>query len=366
MALKTQARLAWKLSTSPLARKIAFDTPLVKDWLSIGRHPGVLDLRPRKITREGIVVEQHIREGRFQRSLALITAFSSLLSGLEVGTEHYQGSYNQRLMYSPVIASGALLVASLSGAINRKAARTLLPIASLVMLGDGLIGFIWHARGVARKPGGWRIPVFNVVMGPPILAPLLIMISGYLGMMASLLRREDAPAYASLPGMPRPSGIWRHLLPRKMSREGMTLEHEIREGRFQRHLAAIAAISAVCSGFEALYSHYKNNFQYKVQWTPILLTPILFAAGIGTIWSRSFGRVFLPIASLLAILNGTIGSFYHVRGMMRRPAGLKYVVHNPRSGIIYRFAYGPPAFAPLLFAASGFMGLLASLMRREK
>ena len=366
MALKTQVKLAWKLGTSSLARKIAFNTPLVKDWLSVGRRPGVLDLRPRKITREGLVVEQHIREGRFQRSLALITAFSSLLSGLEVGTEHYQGSYNQRLMYSPVIASGALLAASLWGAINHKAARTLLPITSLVMLGDGLIGFIWHARGIARKPGGWRIPVFNVVMGPPILAPILLMISGYLGMMASLLRREDDPAHTSLPGMPRPRSTWWHLLPRKITREGMTLEHEIREGRFQRHLASTAAIAAMCSGFEALYSHYKNNFQYKVQWTPILLTPVLFAAGIGTIWSRSFGRIFLPVASLLAILNGTIGSFYHVRGMIRRPAGLKYVAHNPRSGFIYRFAYGPPAFAPLLFAASGFMGLLASLMRREK
>ncbi len=366
MALKTPVRLAWKLSTSPLARKLVFDTPLVKDWLSAGRRPGILDLRPRQITREGIVVEQHIREGRFQRSLALITAMSSLLSGLEVGTEHYQGSYNQRLMYSPVIISGGLLVASLWGALSRKAARTVLPLASLVMLGDGLIGFIWHIRGIARKPGGWRIPVFNVVMGPPLFAPILLMISGYLGMMASLLRREDDPRHESLPGMPRPRGIWRHLLPRKITREGLTLEHEVREGRFQRHLAAIAAISAVCSGFEALYSHYKNNFQYKVQWTPILLTPVLFAAGIGTIWSRRFGRIFLPIASLLAILNGTIGSFYHVRGMLRRPAGLKYVVNNPRSGVIYRLAYGPPMFAPLLFAASGFMGLLASLMRREK
>jgi hypothetical protein len=28
--------------------------------------------------------------------------------------------------------------------------------------------------------------------------------------------------------------------------------------------------------------------------------------------------------------------------------------------------YGPPLFAPMLFAASGFMGLLASLLRREK
>ena len=31
---------------------------------------------------------------------------------------------------------------------------------------------------------------------------------------------------------------------------------------------------------------------------------------------------------------------------------------------LYNLMYGPPVFAPLLFAASGFLGLLASLLRR--
>src|SRR5438270_8612034 len=34
----------------------------------------LVDILPRRITHEGVVLEQHIREGRFQRSLALITA----------------------------------------------------------------------------------------------------------------------------------------------------------------------------------------------------------------------------------------------------------------------------------------------------
>jgi hypothetical protein len=32
---------------------------------------------------------------------------------------------------------------------------------------------------------------------------------------------------------------------------------------------------------------------------------------------------------------------------------------------LYNVLYGPPIFAPLLFAACGTVGLLASLMRRE-
>ena len=77
---------------------------------------------PHELTDEGKLLLQHIREGRFQRSLALIAGFSSILSGLEVTYEHYRGSYSQRVMYTPVILSPALLAASVAGATNRKAA----------------------------------------------------------------------------------------------------------------------------------------------------------------------------------------------------------------------------------------------------
>src|SRR5690348_1813506 len=91
----------------------------------------LLDLLPRSITREGVVLDRDIREGRFQRALALIAGFSSVLSGLEVLTEHYRGSYSQRIMYSPIILSPALLIAGVAGAFSRRAARTVLPIVSL-------------------------------------------------------------------------------------------------------------------------------------------------------------------------------------------------------------------------------------------
>src|SRR5436309_15862426 len=94
------------------------------------QHSGLLDVLPRKLTHEGVVLEQHIREGRFQRSLSLIAAFSSLLSGLEVTYEHYVGSYSQRIMYTPVLISPVLLIAGIWGVFSRWAARTVLPIVS--------------------------------------------------------------------------------------------------------------------------------------------------------------------------------------------------------------------------------------------
>ncbi|MGN6699637.1 MAG: hypothetical protein ACTHMR_15910 [Thermomicrobiales bacterium] len=300
-------------------------------------------------------VVRHIREGRFQRSLALIAGLSSVLSGLEVTYEHYRGSYSQRVMYSPVVLSPALLAAGVAGAFSRRAARTVLPLVSLVTLADGVIGFVFHVRGVARKPGGWRIPVMNVIMGPPVFAPLLFGISGFLGLVAAMLRREDAPRFASLAA---PRSSWPRWLPRWLAREEQALEQDVREGRFQRGLAVAAALSALFNGVEALYSHYKNGFTYPSQWIPVVLTPFIMVAGIGTVWSRLVARTLLPVTSLLAVISGGIGFFYHARGVTRQPGGLKLPFYN--------VMYGPPIFAPLLFVATGFLGLLASLLRRAK
>ena len=88
----------------------------------------------------------------------------------------------------------------------------------------------------------------------------------------------------------------------------------------------------------------------------MLLTPALMAAGFGAMVSRRVARTWLPVVSLIALVDGAVGFFYHARGGLRRPGAL----NRP----LYTLAYGPPVFAPLLFAASGMLGLLASLMRR--
>lgn len=317
-------------------------------------------LQPGAFGHDVIVVEQHIREGQFQRSLALITGMSSLLGGLEVAYEHYRGSYSQRIMYTPVIFSLVLMAISFVSVFSRRVARTLLPLFSLVMLIDGIVGFVFHVRGIARKPGGWRIPVYNVIMGPPVLAPLLLGISGFLGVITAFLRREDdlnrQPVTGLTPAQTRPRGSRLH--PWGIAKEHRTLEQDIREGRFQRLMAVAAAISMLCSGIESLYSHYENNFRYKAQWTPIILTPVMLVAGIGSVWSRTLARTLLPLTSVLALLDGMVGTFYHIRNILRRPGGLKLPLYN--------IMYGSPILAPLLLAASGFLGLLASLLRREE
>ncbi len=286
-------------------------------------------------------VIERIRDGRFQRSLALVTAGSSLVSGLEVAYEHYKGSYSNLIMYTPVLLSGAVTAASTSAIFSRRAAETWMRWTCAITLLDGVIGFGFHIRGICRKPGGWSIPITNLIMGPPVFAPLLFGTADYLGFMASYLRREEDSRIAIL--QKKPARGWRR---------------EIHEGRFQKHLAAVAAIWTVLSGLEAWYSHYKSRFRIWAQWTPVLLTPIQFGACVAAIFSENAARKFLPATSTLAMIDGAVGFGYHVRGIARRPGGKKTWLYN--------ILYGPPIFAPLLFAACGALGLLASVLRREK
>jgi hypothetical protein len=55
---------------------------------------------------------------------------------------------------------------------------------------NGLVGTVLHARGVARKPGGFSEPTYNLVMGPPLLAPGSLVLVGGMAVVAALMRRE--------------------------------------------------------------------------------------------------------------------------------------------------------------------------------
>jgi hypothetical protein len=87
-------------------------------------------------------------------------------------------------------------------------------------------------------------------MGPPLFAPLLFAVPGYLGLVASLLRREDDPAGRFLPGFlrRRPRPLWLSFLPHRLTRRGLTLWGEAREGKFQKHMAGAAAAASVFNG----------------------------------------------------------------------------------------------------------------------
>jgi hypothetical protein len=135
-------------------------------------------------------VLRNVAHGRFERSLSGLTAFAAVVTTAEVYLEHYKASFGNKWMWSPIVVTPPVVVAGVGGVFSKRWAKRWLPITAAVYAANGLMGQYFHARGVSRRPGGWRMASYNVPMGPPIAAPGLMSIVGGMGLLAAVLRRE--------------------------------------------------------------------------------------------------------------------------------------------------------------------------------
>jgi hypothetical protein len=133
---------------------------------------------------------RNIRTGHFERLLAGLTGIGAAVTALEIYFEHDRASFGNRNMYLPVALGPFGLAAGLAGVANKKAAKTVLPFVSLLITANGVQGFLLHARGIAQRPGGFKLGRYNIEMGPPLFAPLLVTMVGGMGICAAILRRE--------------------------------------------------------------------------------------------------------------------------------------------------------------------------------
>jgi hypothetical protein len=134
---------------------------------------------------------RNIQHGRFERSMAGLTAIGALITGAEIWMEHDRASFGNKMMWLPVALTPVATAAGLAGVFSRRAAKTVFPIVSAVVLANSLQGQYLHLRGIAQRPGGWKMARYNAEMGPPTFAPLLFGMIGGMGLLASVLRRED-------------------------------------------------------------------------------------------------------------------------------------------------------------------------------
>src|SRR5438105_15686114 len=132
----------------------------------------------------------NVRSGRMQKTLALATALSAPGLGFEIYLEHYKGSFGDKWMWTPIVLTPPLTLAGIAGFVSPKAARTALPVLGALYALDGLIGVYTHARGVWKRPGGFSEAHYNLVMGPPLLAPGSLAMVGGMGVLAAFMRRE--------------------------------------------------------------------------------------------------------------------------------------------------------------------------------
>jgi hypothetical protein len=133
---------------------------------------------------------RNVRRGRLQRTLSAATALSALPLGLEIYFEHFRGSFGDKWMWTPVALSPLLTLAGLAGVRSERAATTVLPAVSALYCLDGLIGVFTHVQGVRKRPGGFDEPLYNIVMGPPLLAPGSLALVGGMGLLAAVVQRE--------------------------------------------------------------------------------------------------------------------------------------------------------------------------------
>jgi hypothetical protein len=133
---------------------------------------------------------RNIRQGRIQRSLSIACAASALPLGVEIWFEHFRGSFGDKWMWTPIVLTPPLTAAGVAGFWSERAAKTWLPLFGGLYALDGAIGVITHVQGVRKRPGGLREPLYNIVMGPPLLAPGSLALVGGMGLLAPLMRRE--------------------------------------------------------------------------------------------------------------------------------------------------------------------------------
>jgi hypothetical protein len=133
---------------------------------------------------------RNLLTGRFQKTLSALTALSAVGLGFEIYLEHYKGSFGDKWMWTPIFLTPPLTAAGVAGVLSERHARTTLPALSALYALDGVIGVITHVRGVQRKPGGFGEPTYNLVMGPPLLAPGSLALVGGMGLVAAVARRE--------------------------------------------------------------------------------------------------------------------------------------------------------------------------------
>jgi hypothetical protein len=131
-----------------------------------------------------------VRHGRFERMLSGLTAVGAAVTTIEIFFEHDKASFGRRWMWAPIVVGPVGAVAGVAGWASHRMAKTLLPVASAVIVANGLQGTLLHAQGISQKPGGWKNFRYNMEMGPPLLAPMLVTLVGGMGLLAAVLRRE--------------------------------------------------------------------------------------------------------------------------------------------------------------------------------
>jgi len=123
----------------------------------------------------------------------------------------------------------------------------------------------------------------------------------------------------------------------------------------ERGLILFVSLAYLLIGIQVTAFHYRQNFHHKSMYVPVILTPIVFVAGlILTVSNSDIMHDIFVVLLWIGIFAGIIGFILHVRGVGVRVGGYK---------MLRNFLVGPPMILPLLLTAMGVLGLMALYWR---
>jgi hypothetical protein len=256
------------------------------------------------------------------RLLRLLVAGSIPPLWYEIALLHYRGSFQSSYMWLPLAYLPLEMVGGLlAGAVDTRTTRRIFRLLSWGTVALGAFGTLMHLRGVRRQMGGFYTWRYNVMTGPPIIAPPQVALFGLIGALGT--SRSSSQAIIQ---------------------------------RLRRLEAAAQLLLAV----EAGHSHYQNYYANPVQYVPVLLAPALAAAQAAAEMSsvpiRRAGQRLEMVLSAAATLAGLVGFGFHVKNMRSRSGGFSW----------QNLFYGAPLVAPLQLSGQGLLGLLAAYFDRRR
>jgi hypothetical protein len=255
---------------------------------------------------------------RMNRAAGLIA--TSVLADSAV--EHYRGSFHNKAMVAPLVASALSLAVSLHGnADKRPFAHRFRDLVYATAAVTGLIGTGFHIFNISKKPGGfsWQ----NLFYSAPIGAPMALTLSGASGYLAERVRDTipgEAPAIAGIPA--------------------------------GRAVAAATSMGLLGTVAEAGLLHFRGAYHDPFMYLPVTVPPLTAAligrAAVGQSHQpRPMTRFWLRATAVL----GFAGAAFHCIGVARNMGGWR----NWRQNVLN----GPPIPAPPSFTGLALTGLAA-------
>lgn len=119
---------------------------------------------------------------------------------------------------------------------------------------------------------------------------------------------------------------------------------------YARVYLLLVAVAFLVVGGQAFLFHWRAAFRSKAMYTPVVMAPIIAAAGVAAAVVRNdvVGWIATVIFAI-GFVNGLIGLALHLRGIASRVGG--FTLRN--------LTAGPPPLLPLAFAALALTGGLA-------